>query len=1161
MRLLSLGLERYGRFTDRVLEFDPAAPVIVVQGANEAGKTTALAAVADVLFGIEERSRFNFLHEYKMMRLSATVATPDGQRLSFARLKRRDKTLVDPASDAVLGGDCLAPFLGAYDRKAFLEVFGLDQARLREGGRKLLAGGGDLAETLLAAAPGLSQVAALRDRLRDGAAQIFNPERRVASHAFYRAVEKRSQAVRRVREQELRVDEVKKVREAADQAATAREGAVGAEIETALALARAEALSRGARELRIIDGHLAARAALGDLAVVPSGFVLRTRALLTQFEEARGALARASDEERAATESLGAITLDDAVLALAELITACDEERAAVQRELASLPNRRDEVAEARAGLKAIATGLGLVDVEALLARKPATPMLARADKLVDRSRAQLLLGEALDKDKAKLAGLRRTAEEARAQLGHIADPAPAKRRLAALDGAEERERALQSLGQRLEATRVELDDRLARLGTGVSDIEALARSPFPALAAAEASLRVLKDATQALVRQREAAALIGEQLAQALARLETLNAGRPAPTEAAIATARRERDALWHRLRPLAQGMRPHAADDVATAGALDNALAGADDLADDRQTETARVADIAQVALQIADLKVRREAAEARVTEGARQCDSLHAAWREAWAPAGLAPLPDEGALALLREIDAIRLAHVASRREAAAGELTREAVRSDRAEAARLRSDLGLAPRVADAATGEAPLAMADLREAFGDLENRFLKGRDHERDLRRIEEDGAEIARRETELAKDRQVLAAEIAEIFPPLAIRNDASVEEARAALDLWRQALTFVADLATAEHRVAGIERDGETFGTHVADLAARAGGALAGEDAFATTRRLRAQLDIARQARIKADAATEALEARRKTAVAARMAFERAQLALSEQLAVAGVTTVERLAPALDRLQAAEACDERLAEARLRLADIRGLRSEDDLRSAIAGEDDESLQRHVAAATAAQETARIARDRAIERDTEARAALDIIEKREGAAGAAQEEQDAVAEIAEAVERFTRDYVAARLLTVAIERYRQQNQSPIVERASRAFAALTGERWGGIAVDYDEDPPRLGALRDGRLLGIEALSEGTADQLFLALRIAAIEEHARRATPLPFLADDLFVTFDEARTDAGFRLLSELGALTQVIVFTHHAHVAESARRVLGPSVATIAL
>jgi len=50
-------------------------------------------------------------------------------------------------------------------------------------------------------------------------------------------------------------------------------------------------------------------------------------------------------------------------------------------------------------------------------------------------------------------------------------------------------------------------------------------------------------------------------------------------------------------------------------------------------------------------------------------------------------------------------------------------------------------------------------------------------------------------------------------------------------------------------------------------------------------------------------------------------------------------------------------------------------------------------------------------------------------------------------------------------------------------------------------------------------------------------------------------------VSFDEARTEAGMRLLAELGAITQVIVFTHHAHVAECATRALGPAAGVIVL
>ncbi|WP_018182961.1 ATP-binding protein [Kaistia granuli] len=1155
MKLRSLGLERYGRFTDRVLDFDPKARVTVIVGANEAGKTTALAAVADALYGIERTSRYNFLHDYKSMRLAATVEAPDGRSLSFARLKRLNAALVDAESNTPLHDDALAPFLGAHDRQAFLDIFGLNQRRLREGGEKLLAGGGDLAETLLAAAPGLGHVAALRDRFQESAAKIFNPARKTSSHAFHVAVDKRAQAQRAIRDQELRVDEVKKLRDEAERAAEARRAAEATERAADMALARARALVHGAKELRILDAQTRARAELGTLPVVPAGFVARARGLLSALEKAQAAAQRAGEEEAGALAALRSIAVDDAILAFAERIESADGERAAVEKELLSLPNRRAEASEAHAGLERIALALGLADVDSLRGRLPDMPLLARSEALVDRMRAAAVRSEALARDRARQAADRRAAEAARAQLGHVADPLPLQRRLAQLDGAEERERALRSLDHRLQAQRLQLGERVTRLGHGIADAEALAALPLPALGVVEAALRELKAAADLLDRQREAFATLEEQRGQAEARLASLLSGRPAPTDDAIAAARRERDAAWSALRPLALGERQRAEADPALAQAIDWGLLAADQLADERQVETQRLAELAQTRRDLADLAVRIETSGRRLDEARARREALEADWTALWVSHAPAPKPDERAVAFLREADAIRQARDAILHEAAQGAAQREAVQIERVETERLRQELGLPP------LGGAPLRMADLRDAIAATEARFLEARDHERDLKQIEQGKADLALRERDGAAEAEALSAEAGEIFPRLAIRSGALAEEARAAIDLWREASRLSGELGTAERRVAGIERDEALFATRVGELLADAGDTGSDGDAFVAARRLRARLDQARQARSKADAAGEALALRQAAMAAAKEGLLRAEASVADLLAMAQCEDPSALPALLDHLDQAAICDARLAEARERLDGVRGSRGEDEIRAAIDGRDDDALALAAAEFEAAHTDARGERDAAIEQDTRAKAALAALDRRDGAAAAAQDEQDAVAEIAEAVERFSRDHVAARLLSAAIERYRSEHQNPIVERASRAFATLTGGRWSGIGIDYDQDPPRLAALREGRLFSPDALSEGTGDQLFLALRIAAIEEHARRASPLPFIADDLFITFDEARTEAGFRLLAELGAFTQVIVFTHHAHVADRAVAVLGEEAAVIEL
>ena len=74
MRIRQLDLLRYGHFTDASIALPPSTPDIhLVLGENEAGKSTAMAGIEDLLFGIPSNSPRNFLHEYGAMRVGATL--------------------------------------------------------------------------------------------------------------------------------------------------------------------------------------------------------------------------------------------------------------------------------------------------------------------------------------------------------------------------------------------------------------------------------------------------------------------------------------------------------------------------------------------------------------------------------------------------------------------------------------------------------------------------------------------------------------------------------------------------------------------------------------------------------------------------------------------------------------------------------------------------------------------------------------------------------------------------------------------------------------------------------------------------------------------------------------------------------------------------------
>jgi uncharacterized protein YhaN len=171
-------------------------------------------------------------------------------------------------------------------------------------------------------------------------------------------------------------------------------------------------------------------------------------------------------------------------------------------------------------------------------------------------------------------------------------------------------------------------------------------------------------------------------------------------------------------------------------------------------------------------------------------------------------------------------------------------------------------------------------------------------------------------------------------------------------------------------------------------------------------------------------------------------------------------------------------------------------------------------------------------------------------------AAEAAEQAQSILAQIRESSERYIRLHLASVILRREITRYQDANQGPVLMLANRLFAQLTGEAFSAVAASFDhaDRPVLLGVRRSGEQVTVEGMSDGTRDQLYLALRLASLQRHIETAEPMPFIIDDILVNFDDNRAAATLRVLEEFSSRTQVVFFTHHAHLVELARKVVSP-------
>lgn len=123
------------------------------------------------------------------------------------------------------------------------------------------------------------------------------------------------------------------------------------------------------------------------------------------------------------------------------------------------------------------------------------------------------------------------------------------------------------------------------------------------------------------------------------------------------------------------------------------------------------------------------------------------------------------------------------------------------------------------------------------------------------------------------------------------------------------------------------------------------------------------------------------------------------------------------------------------------------------------------------------------------------------------------------------------------------------------MKRAGEYFATLTCGAFVGLAIDEDENQRVLKGIRaqSGAHLDLDAMSDGTRDQLFLALRLAYIENYCENTAVCPVILDDVLMAFDDERTAATLSAQQELSRKTQVLVFTHHEHHVALANTALG--------
>ncbi|MBV9973918.1 MAG: AAA family ATPase, partial [Hyphomicrobiales bacterium] len=1035
MRLVDLDLARYGAFTDQALRFREDARLHVLYGRNEAGKSTALSAITDLLFGFEHRTAFDFLHPASDLRIGARILGRDGKTLAFRRRKGRRDTLLD-ANDKPLPDDALAIFLQGLTRDVFVRAFGLSTRTLREGAHEMLRAEGEIGATLFAAASGLRQPGELRLALNAEADAIFAP-RASKERRFYQALERFEYARRAMRDSELRVGDWKQLNTGIE---ALREELGETERKRAHMIAEQARLQRQKRLAPLLHLHDEAAKRLdesGAVPALPSGFAERLRGAL---ESEAGAAQKHRECAQAVTELTSerdGLPIDELLVARAGDIATLFGESGRYAKAKEDLPAVDREAEAMRMALETLARRLGLREAGKIRSHQPSDAELAALRALCREGRAIEAEVARLKEDHARERQSQHMLQQEQvAHGGPPIEPEPLRERLAAAAPVLQRLEQRVEIEPAIEAETKALAEATRRLSPSIASLDELAGASLPSLETI-ARFRMEHDAfAKALDRAREEAVAAERECGEIEIALEKVEGARAVPSMEALAAARTRRESSWERLRAALFGAELAEIERASSVAAFERQVAEADRLADEALGDAQRVAKHGLLARQLVVARERKAKAEKALAEAKRRQAQANEAWCAAWSASCVPPLSPGEMEGWSRQVSVLidRRADLLARREK-----LHALAHEEHALAPVLRS-LAQASGLDDVAEATSLELARRLDARLRKLQERWEATRVQKAKLdsvsERIEKIDASLADASTRFDQWAKRWRA----LLPKIGVPMDAGLEEAEVALAAWGEAPDALARLAREERRIAGMRRDNAEFERRVGEALASLPLDLRGVpcEVAITTLHERAQAAITIAARREDCARRLAAATQREKAAEAALAQMRASLvSLTVEAGLARDADLPALAIRLEE----RALLERELNARrdelLRAAD--GL-SEEAIRSELAAFDLES---------ATQRSSELeSEEMRLEQESKAKlVALDREEQRRksletgaGAELAAQMRRNAESELRAAAREWAVLKLGALFLGSAIERHRELAQNPLLERAGELF-------------------------------------------------------------------------------------------------------------------------
>ncbi len=1149
MRLRTLSLTRYGHFNDRTLDFGTPEPgeadFHLIYGANEAGKSTALSAYMDLLFGIEKKTKYGFLHGYSAMHIGAVLETGK-ESLSLHRTKGNKDTLrsdtgtvIDPAR--------LNALLHGLDREAYGAMFSLDGERLIKGGEAILASNGELGRALFSGTSGMSDIGNTLSGLRDKANGFFAP--RTNKHELHALKEQLNVIEQDIQKFDTKTADFERLRENLATAKDNRDKAkqhlddLSQEKEQLEKLCRAFPLARDLTDLRLKEQALSRYPPFKDVSLTAE--VSKLRDTLTEIRVTeQTAIAEIS---RIDTELAG-LDIDEHALTLKDPLSALDELYSRYQAGTNDLDKRKTErdiaAEEIKRNVLALDAGGHIAAEELILPVDKIADLetLIRdhdrlTDSLVRAEREHEETIEALDAAKRKAPASGPPAIDTEALI-------PAVRRIRQDDDHGTRQRAEKALKKAQSETKL----ALAALAPWAGDSDALLAIAPPSHDKAlhwHERTRAAADDIADLNRRK---AKDAQEYARLNAQITAMTQSEGIASDDDATVTRKIRDTAWQRHR---------ASLTDETAELFEQALAADDRLQSARLAHSDRLAQLRELEQARAGLKAESNAQkleeETLTTRIRQERANMSQTFLAMGLPAGFDPLDLPDWLKKYdHALDKIRQERAAADEHAIALENENHAKQTL------------LAALSTGGITGYDERTLQHLLDHCDGLIERANKSaQQYELHKNTLDTAKSNEAKRKQQLDDASEGLKtwqqnwdSAVSETW--LHRKSPAQVYALLEPLRALPALLSTRNDLA---RRIEGMKQNIRRFQAELEEIAPAPPENTAADPG---TRYIRLKE--------RADTAHRTNDTRN----ALLTDKQRHQNKLDETISrISGINSriaeIAKRYPESLAIQSADTLTEALTKSEERSGLLEKISSQEKALTALLSCDsvadaarmldetsEDTVSRSLNTLSGTLDDADKSRENTIIAYEKANSAFEDVGGDAGVARIEEQRTTLLLDIQEKAEAHLRLSLGIKAAERALYLYRERHRSAMMTSTAKAFRTLTGGTYDRLVTQPDGNAESLLAIRSdtGASIAADAMSTGTRHQLYFALRLAGYEDFCARTGPLPLIADDILETFDDKRSAAAFQQLQALSHHGQTVYLTHHKHLCTIAQDICGKEV-----